>query len=234
MAPWGRRANRDSSHETAGQASAGIAGDLPCTRSGCSAVNAVVCAYVDRRGLRCMTAWCPEHQEIARGRPYCARHGRMVRVLHADGVGSAPLPDVDNRAASLADFVAEAVSPLMSSALHAAWPGDLSVGIRPLDVRYEPPNRLRVWTRGWRLHSNTGDAVAVLLAVAETRDDLVRVTVESRTVAELAPPWISDRSTSADEAVRQAFYNAVVEAAREAVAQAYERSVGYMHREPPR
>jgi hypothetical protein len=70
-----------------------------------------------------------------------------------------------------------------------------------------------------------------MLTVAEDQDHVLIVTVDSRTVAELVPPWISDRATGANEAVRQAFYDSVVEAAHRAVKQAHEQSVDVMRRD---
>lgn len=245
MAPWLRRPNQDTLPDDlsvcdpdpypadggSDHAWLPISGDLPCSRAGCSRVNAVVCAYVDRRGSTCDTAWCPDDQLIADGRPYCARHGRVVRALHTEGLGPDPLPDIDNRAASLVDFVADAVSTSMGTALHAAWPGDLGLGVQPLAVQHSAPHRRRVWTRKWKLHSHTGNAVAVMLAVAEDQDHVLMVTVDSRTVAELVPPWISHRATGAKAAVRQAFYDDVVEAARRRVEQAHQQSTAAMLRD---
>lgn len=85
----------------------------------------------------------------------------------------------------MVDFVADAVSPAMSSALRASWPVDLTLGVHPLEVGYLPPNRRRAWVRRWTLYSHAGDAVAVMLAVAEDHDDVLVVSVDSRLVAEL-------------------------------------------------
>jgi hypothetical protein len=204
--------------------------DLPCTRIGCSATNAAPCAYVDRRGSACATAWCPDDQLLVAGQPYCPRHARVVRVLNADGPGSDPLPDVDNRAASLVDFIAEAVGPSMGLALHRAWPGDLTLDALPLAVQYAAPNRRRVWTRKWKLQSHTGTAVAATLAVAEDQDDILLVSVDSRPVADVVPPWIASRSTAADPAVRQAFYDSVVEKVRVAIERGYTQSLAVVLR----
>ncbi|GAC1344145.1 MAG: hypothetical protein NVSMB29_17500 [Candidatus Dormibacteria bacterium] len=197
-------------------------GELACSRVGCSETTGVACQYVDRRGRRCATAWCPAHQCTIQARPYCPRHGGVVQAVIAAGTTSTPLPDIDNRAPSLVQFVAEAVTEKIVETLHASWPGDLETGVFPLQLTYLGPERRRFWSRRWTLHSHRGDEVTVRLGVAEDRSDLVLVRVDSDTVAELVPPWISHRST-ADEAVRQAFFANVVEAARVAVEQAYRR-----------
>jgi len=42
-----------------------MSGDLSCAASGCAATTVVACAYVDRRGRPCPTAWCRDHVEAA-------------------------------------------------------------------------------------------------------------------------------------------------------------------------
>lgn len=208
-----------------------IVGNLPCTRAGCSADNAVSCAYVDRRGSRCQVASCPDDQLLVDGRPYCARHGRVVRVLRVDELGSHPLPDLDNRTASLVDYVAQAVDPQLKLTLHAVWPEELSLGIRPLGVHYAAPDRRRVWTRRWALRSQTGNAVTVTLTVAEDQDHVLIVSVDSRPIAEMVPPWIPDRSVYSTVALRQAFYDSIVGAASHAVQQAHEHDADVVFRD---
>jgi hypothetical protein len=244
MPGWPRRPDRDATTDSpptppspppelaqigALAASPRISGNQPCTRVGCSATNAVPCAYVDRRGSTCATAWCPDDQVVVGGEPYCPRHGRVVRVLQIEGLSADPLPDVDNRAASLVDFIAESMGPAVGNALHSAWPGDLSLGGQNLSVQYAQPGRRRVWTRKWTLHSHTGTEVSVAFVVAEDRDHELIVNVDSQTVTELVPPWIANRP-SADDATRDAFYAAVVEAVRAAVANAHARSLERMLR----
>ncbi len=201
-----------------------------CARVGCSGAHAVACEYVDRRGSHCTIACCPAHQRPARGRPYCSRHGSVVRAVHGTALETTPLPDVTNRAASLVEFVADAVSGSMCIAVRSAWPGKLSLIAPTLGVGYPVArlaHRRREWTRTWKLQSHTGDVVAVTLAVAEDADNVLIVSVDSRTVAETVPPWIADRSIGADHPARRAFYDAVVECARAAVQESYEQT---MHR----
>jgi hypothetical protein len=244
MARWSRQSGRDTPPEVpppsplavspdGGEAAVppGVPGNLPCHRVGCSATNAISCAYVDRRGSACDTAWCPDHQLIADGRPYCPRHARVVEVLRTEEMRGDPLPDVDNRAASLVEFVAAKVGPSMGAALHAAWPGDdLQLGALPLAVQYQQPGRRRVWTRRWMLHSHTGAVVTVALVIAEDRDHVVLVSVDNHEVAQVIPPWIADRQTAADDNVRQRFYDATLETIRSAVDRAHALSRDIMLR----
>jgi len=149
----------------------------------------------------------------------------VVRAVLAGGLGTGPLPDLDNRAPSLVQFVGEAVSERMAEAIHEAWPEDLQLGVSPVKLSYLGPERRRSWSRKWTIYSHRGNEVAVTLVVAEDRDDVVLVRVDSDTVAELVPPWITHRSTAGDPTVREAFYAAIVDAARTAVSEAHTREV---------
>src|SRR5438105_7619744 len=85
-------------------------GELPCTERGCTAVTGLECEYVDRRSRRCRTAWCPVHRLVVRDRVYCRRHAGVVEAVPT-GVLDAqtPLPDLDNRAPSLVNWVTNEV-----------------------------------------------------------------------------------------------------------------------------
>src|SRR5438132_712259 len=79
----------------------------PCTRMGCTNGDTVQCEYVDRRSRQCRTAWCPRHRVTVENRVYCRRHAGVVSSLPAaDSSLTAPLPDLDNRAPSLAGWMA--------------------------------------------------------------------------------------------------------------------------------
>jgi hypothetical protein len=156
------------------------------------------------------------------GHAYCRRHDRVVEVLRTEEMRRDPLPDVDNRAASLVDFVAAKIGPSMGATLHAAWPGDdLQLGALPLSVQYEQPGRRRVWVRRWTLHSHTGAVVTVALVIAEDQDHVVLVSIDNHEVAQVIPPWISDRQSAGDDDARQRFYDATLETIRAAVGKAH-------------
>src|SRR5258708_5272809 len=80
-------------------------GSLPCYDRGCVRLNAIPCAYKDRRGRACETAWCPDHYAVVGGVPYCRRHSGVVRALAAQPPELRLNPDVANRAASLCEWI---------------------------------------------------------------------------------------------------------------------------------
>src|ERR1035437_10802886 len=80
-------------------------GSLPCHDHGCLHETAVPCAYTDRRGRACPTAWCPDHYAVVSGVPYCRRHAGVVRALAAQPDELRLWPDVSNRAASLCEWI---------------------------------------------------------------------------------------------------------------------------------
>ncbi len=202
---------------------AAVQGDQSCDRAGCGGTDAAPCRFVDRRGQACATAWCPEHQVVVHGRAYCPRHGGVVDAVVSGGMVSAPLPDVGNRAPSLACLVSAAVGPAIADVLGSEWPSGFAVGTTAVQLSYVGVERRRVWGRKWTVHSHRGDEVVVVLGVTEERPEVVTLRVDSDTVAELVPPWIDERPRSgADcETSRAAFSVELAATARTAVVAAH-------------
>jgi hypothetical protein len=202
-----------------------ISGTHACSERGCSSTEGERCGYVDRRGRSCGTAWCPDHQSIVGGVVYCRRHAGVVKALSGDARGAAALPDLENRAPSLATWVSrdveEAVAGIVRS--HAAELGGDRLISDPVHLVFLGPERLRAWERSWRLVAHTGWTLRVALEVEESRDTEVVVRVGRNVVARLEPPWIAARRggespTAGDDAVRrQQFYRALVELVASAV-----------------
>src|SRR5579863_1437905 len=81
-----------------------VSGDADrCSYQGCPAAAIAPCSYVDRRQRPCPTAWCSDHQHIAFGASYCRRHAGIIEAVGMDHA-HVPLPDLDNRAPSLANW----------------------------------------------------------------------------------------------------------------------------------
>lgn len=171
-----------------------IVGTESCAEPGCGRTDGIRCPYTDRRGRQCSTTWCPDHYRVHDGLPYCRRHAGVVRALA--GAGSADQgPDVDNRAPSLVDWVANEV---------AGQVRDLLIGIRgdcaslqlvadPTSLLAQGTPRQRSWTRSWKLADHTGVVLKLSLTVDEEKDSEVVARVDSVPAGSIVPPWIRMR-----------------------------------------
>ncbi|MGH7722329.1 MAG: hypothetical protein ACRENL_05770 [Candidatus Dormibacteria bacterium] len=184
-----------------------------CSEPGCPALDAVPCAYVDRRQRRCPTAWCSVHARIAFGAIHCRRHAGIVEALGQDQLGE-PMPDLDNRAPSLANWVGRDLDAPIRTLLETHFPGrTMNAG----PVVSSGSWRERSWGRSWKLISPQGVDASVSVSVAEADDGVVKVSYDGKVLAELIPPWIEDRRRGAapdpetDRQERQQYYAGIVE-----------------------
>lgn len=190
-------------------------GTLPCAMPACAQHTGLACAYVDRRGRPCGTAWCPEHRLLADGQVYCRRHWNTVKGLADPEV--AALPDRDNRAPSLVAWVGRRMEPSIQAILMARTPrnGPLSLVSIPVHLVFVGRERVRVWERTWAVADHTGHRVAVTLQVEEAHDTELVVRVGRNIVTRVVPPWIEARlageevSPETDTARRQDFYESL-------------------------
>ena len=200
-------------------------GNQPCTRVGCPNHNANECSYVDRRARRCETAWCPEHRTIISGAPYCPRHAGIMRALLASS-RKGHLPDIDNRAPSLANWVGNDIDQQMRSAMEQARDGEgETLIVDPIGYIYAVHDQAHRWERAWKLANHTGLTLKAAIDVDEEQDGVVRLRVGQRTVNHVVPPWVGHHqqhelvSPEVDASEREAFYRAVIEQLSNAVAE---------------
>ena len=172
-----------------------LAGDQVCTQPGCLRATGLACEYVDRRGHRCRTAWCPEHRLVIDGRVYCRRHAGVVSALPAGFVGhTAPMPDLETRAPSLVSWVAREVdADIRHLLLGGDRDGHAQLITDPVYLVFVGRDRRRAWERAWKLVDHLGDSLRVSLLVEEAADAEVAIRVDSAIVERLAPPWIVQR-----------------------------------------
>lgn len=195
-------------------------GTLQCSSPGCQNQTGVQCAYVDRRGRPCNTAWCPEHQAMMNGAPYCRRHARLHGAIPAGSfLADRGLPDVDNRAPSLVNWIGDALDPSLMALLESLRrPGTADeVGTEPVHHVRPADGRLR-WDRAWKLFDHTGILAKVTVEIEEARDPEVDVRVGRQLVVSTVPPWIARRrrgepalDEAADHAEREQFYRDIYE-----------------------
>ena len=164
-------------------------GAHPCSEPQCESLGGVQCGYVDRRQRQCESAWCHVHQQVAYNTVYCRRHAGIINALGPDHA-QVPLPDLDNRAPSLANWVGRELDGPIRDLLEAQYPGSV---LNATAVVSGGSWRERVWSRSWKLISEAGVDVWVNLSVPEANDSLVRLVLDGRTIAEITPPWIEAR-----------------------------------------
>lgn len=193
----------------------------PCTQGGCTSLEGVPCAYVDRRGRECRTAWCPEHRVTIEDRVYCRRHAGVVSALPSlDSSLAVSLPDLDNRAPSLVGWVSRQIDGdvwrLLLKELASGSGGQLIAD--PVTLIFVGIGRQRAWERSWRLDSHVGIAHRVSIVVEELDDTKITVKVGGNTVEQLVPPWIQHRvrgemvAAADDRKEREDFYQRVLDA----------------------
>jgi hypothetical protein len=189
-------------------------GNLLCSAPSCASHEAVRCFYRDRRQRQCESAWCRDHQRLAFGAIYCRRHAGIINALGPDHA-SLPLPDLENRAPSLANWIGRDLNGPIRDLLATHFPG------HPLNVSGVVNGgglRDRTWGRSWKLISATGVDLSISVNVPEAQDSVVRVIYEGRLLLELMPPWIEARTRvagpldpHADYEARCDFYSRIVE-----------------------
>lgn len=184
-----------------------------CAAPACAAPGAVRCSYVDRRQRQCDSAWCPAHRQLAFNATYCRRHAGIINAL-GPNFATIPLPDLENRAPSLANWVGRDLDAPIRNLLQKHFPG------HPMHVTTVVSGggvRERTWGRAWKLISGTGVDLSINLTVAEADDSILRVIYEGRLLVEMTPPWIEARRAGvpfdprADNDARGRFYDAIIQ-----------------------
>lgn len=181
---------------------------IACSTSGCARGGATACAYVDRRSRRCRTVWCAEHRRRVEGRDYCRRHAGVVVALGRQP--SAGLPEVGNRAASLASYLGAALDQRVTDVLGRTAGRGAALVNHPVRLVSTPGARSRRWQRTWNLVDATGIVSRVAIEVDESEDTVVLTSVGSNRIGRGTPPWIEYRgSGDGGPERREAFLEAI-------------------------
>ncbi|MDP9326266.1 MAG: hypothetical protein M3O87_06995 [Candidatus Dormibacteraeota bacterium] len=178
-----------------------ILGADQCSEPGCPSHLGVPCAYVDRRGRVCGTSWCPEHHLAIDDRIFCRRHSGVVRAIAANTLELFEYPDIDNRAASLCQWVANDLDPLLRALLTEQRTGHESEQVSSLPMRLviQRQPAARAWVQAWTLSDNTGVIRKIGVQVDEANDVMVVASVDGNEVVRGVPPWIADRIPGFDD-----------------------------------
>ena len=181
-----------------------------CRAHDCAAAGTSRCAYVDRRMRPCGTEWCASHRSRVGARDYCRRHAGVVRAL-GDQL-PAGLPELNNRAASLAAYLGDELDGRVVSILGraAARSDEASLVNHPVRLVKTPGGRERRWQRSWNLVDRTGVVSRVAIEVDESDDAVVTTSVGSSRIGRGTPPWIASRDDAdSDPERRAAFVEAI-------------------------
>ena len=187
-------------------------GDLDCSHPDCNRSDGVLCSYRDRRGMGCETPWCPDHYGLVEGAPYCRRHVSVAGALARHTSAYAVAPDLGNRAPSLCEWVAAAITGRLEDVLTrtaSTRPGS-AVVVEPLELVIEGTPRMRYWERSWKLLDHTGPLAKLVIRVGEDDDRTVIAIVARARVVDIIPPWVDRREI--DDAGRESFYGSIVAA----------------------
>jgi hypothetical protein len=157
-----------------------------CTEGTCSSGAATRCSYVDRRQRECGTAWCREHQQIVFGTVLCRRHARTVSAV-GPMWASRVLPDLDNRAPSLANWVCSQLDRPIRELL-ARYFGSRTLSVSSVGIGVA--RRDRTWGTAWKLVSPQGIDLSINVIVRDSDPNTVLIVYDGRLFRALTAPWI--------------------------------------------
>ncbi|MDX6338740.1 MAG: hypothetical protein QOG05_6080 [Streptosporangiaceae bacterium] len=186
---------------------------LSCTEGKCLSGAATHCSYVDRRQRECGTAWCLVHQQIVFGKVLCRRHARIVTAV-GPMWHSRVLPDLENRAPSLANWVCSQLDGPIRALLARNF-GSQTLSVSAVGIGVS--RRDRMWGTAWKVVSPQGIDLSINAIVSEADPNTVLVMYDGLLFRELAAPWIEAHQTGSaldsvtDVAAQQRFVAGILE-----------------------
>ncbi len=179
-----------------------IAGNQACSALRCSSLAGMPCSYLDRRGRRCKTAWCPADRSVVDGRIYCALHAHAMQALEWE-FGAASHPDVDSRTVPVLQWISSAAADEVIATLNVfcALNGEMLVA-EPVRRRFNPQTHSRVWEKQWKTLSATSVTIRVSISSDEARPTEIHITVNGHDVNVVPPPFNRELSTPTEADMR--------------------------------
>lgn len=177
-------------------------GNQPCSALRCSSLAGMPCSYVDRRGRRCKTAWCPADRSVVDGKIYCALHAHAMQALEWE-FGAASHPDVDSRTVPVLQWISSAAADEVIATLNVfcALNGEMLVA-EPVRRRFNPVSHTRVWEKQWKTLSPTSVTIRVSISSDEDRPTEIHITVNGHDVNVVPPPFNRELSTPTEADMR--------------------------------
>jgi hypothetical protein len=177
-------------------------GNQPCSALRCSSLAGMPCCYVDRRGRRCKTAWCPADRSVVDGKIYCALHAHAMQALEWE-FGAASHPDVDSRTVPVLQWISSAAADEVIATLNVfcALNGEMLVA-EPVRRRFNPVSHTRVWEKQWKTLSPTSVTIRVSISSDEDRPTEIHITVNGHDVNVVPPTFNRELSTPTEADMR--------------------------------
>lgn len=197
-----------------------------CAMPGCDSHEVWLCSYRDRHGRECASTWCREHTRFVGAVPFCEEHAGLIGTLsvhHGSVREIKTLPTLDDRCASLAEFVSDEVHEQIIGLLQQRYAGRPDVQImadeRVRDMWYQTQ---LVWWRTWGALTNAGYLTRIAIwipMVAPPVTPTVHVLVDSNIVFKQVPDWIirDQRGEAPDPSDLRNFTARIVESVYRAV-----------------
>jgi hypothetical protein len=178
------------------------AGNQPCSALRCSSLAGMPCSYVDRRGRRCKTAWCPADRSVVEGKIYCALHAHAMQALEWE-FGAASHPDIDSRTVPVLQWISSAAADEVIATLNVfcALNGEMLVA-EPVRRRFNPVTHTRVWEKQWKTLSPTSVTIRVSISSDEDRPTEIHITVNGHDVNVVPPPFNRELSAPTEADMR--------------------------------
>jgi hypothetical protein len=170
-------------------------GNQACSALRCSSLTGMPCSYVDRRGRRCKTAWCPADRNVVEGQIYCALHAHAMQALEWE-FGAASHPDIDSRTVPILQWISSAAADEVIATLnvYCALHGEMLVA-EPVRRKFNPVAHSRVWEKQWKTLSPTNVSLRVCISSDEARPTEIHIQVNGHDVNVVPPPWNRELST---------------------------------------
>jgi len=204
-----RRSSRPSAE------SAAVSAPERCTAAGCRRRDGIRCSYVDKRARACPTAWCPEHVVDVAGIAFCRRHASTMTAIEGSEIITG-LPDLDNRAPSLAGWIGrELDAPIRELFARIAPVPAATLVAEPVQLVLTPDGGSHRWAKTWKMIHRDEVVSRVSIEVDELDDCQVAARVDTELIGHGVPPWIEHRlaghrvDAAVDAAERRQFATAM-------------------------
>jgi hypothetical protein len=160
------------------------------------------CSYVDRRGRRCKTAWCPADRSVVDGKIYCGLHAHAMQALEWE-FGAASHPDIDSRTVPVLQWISSAAADEVIATLNVfcALNGEMLVA-EPVRRRFNPVSHSRVWEKQWKTLSPTSVTIRVSISSDEEHPTEIHITVNGHDVNVVPPPFNRELSAPTEADMR--------------------------------